>query len=314
MELRGDAEDDAEDAVARLAHLEVPHQAQFLPKAELAVELADQAVQVGNGDEEPDGLVVEIGEEDDVGVDDRLHLADHLQRLFLRHRLHAREEGPRLVVDEAEALGGIFQILHVDILDPVARHGVEPLGTGENLLVGLRIVHPPDETVLIEIVPETVVLEQLLVIGRVVGILVKGLEFVALDQQPPPVAPLPEVDRSVHGLHATAGEPHARGVEHHVGDLLVVDRLEEPAAARGLLFEGGLLAVVKRRDAPHDRALPVTDHPADGLAVGEKFVLRRVEDLADIDIQRADPVAVSLIDLFGKVEPLALRGGRRDLL
>ena len=167
---------------------------------------------------------------------------------------------------------------------------------------------------LVEIVFEPVILEQLLVIRRVVGILVQRLEFIALDQQSPPVAPLPEVDRTVHGLHAAAGEPHARGFEHHVGDLLVVDRLEEPAAARRLLLEGGLLTVVERRDTAHDRALPVADHPADGLAVGEKFVLRRVEDLEDIHVQRADPVAVSLINLFGKVEPLALHGRRRDLL
>ena len=239
---------------------------------------------------------------------------NHLQRLLLRHRLHAREEGPRLVVDDAETLGGILQIVHVDVLDPVARHGVEPLGAGENLLVGLRIVHPPDEAVLVEIVLEAVILEQFLVIGRVVGVLVQGLEFVAFDQQSPPVAPLPEVDRAVHGLHAAAGEPHARGFEQHVGDLLVVDGLEESAAARGLLLEGGLLAVVERRDAPHDRALPVADHPADGLAVGEKFVLRRVEDLEDIHIQRADPVAVALIDFLGKIEPLALRGRCRNLL
>ena len=314
VELRRDAEDDAENAVARLAHLQVPHQPQLLPQAEFAVEFADQAVQVGNGDEKSDRLFVEIGEENDVGVDDRFHLPDHLQRLLLRHRLDAREQGPRLVVNDAETLGGLLQIVHVDVLDPVTRHGVETLGAGENLLVGLRIVHPPDKTVLIEVILKTIVFEQLLVIGRIVGILVEGLEFVALDQQPPPVAPLSEVDRAVHGLHAAAGQPHARGFEQHVGDLLVVDRLEEPAAARGLLLDRSLLAVVERRDAADKLAPGVARHPADGLAVGEKFVFRRVENLEDIHVQRADPVAVSLIDSFRKVQPLALQGGSGDLL
>ena len=156
--------------------------------------------------------------------------------------------------------------------------------------------------------------EQLLVVGRIVGVGVEGLEFVAFDEQSPPRVARAEVDRAVHGLHAAAGQPHARGFEQHVGDLLVVDRLEEPAAARGLLLDRSLLAVVERRDAADKLAPGVARHPADGLAVGEKFVFRRVENLEDIHVQRADPVAVSLIDSFRKVQPLALQGGSGDLL
>ena len=87
--------------------------------------------------------------------------------------------------------------------------------------------------------------------------------------------------------------------EHHVGDLLVVDRLEEAAAARGLFLDGRLFAVVKRRDTPHDLAGLVAHHPADGFTVGEKFVSCRIEDLGYVLIQRADPVAVALVNLLG---------------
>jgi len=95
------------------------------------------------------------------------------------------------------------------------------------------------------------------------------------------------------------GEPHARSIEHHVGDLLIVDRLEEAAAARGLFLDGRLFAVVKRRDTPHDLAGPVAHHPPDGFAFGEEFVPRRVENLGYVLIQRADPVAVALVNLLG---------------
>ncbi len=166
----------------------------------------------------------------------------------------------------------------------------------------------------LEVVAEAVTLEQLLIIGRVVGILVERLELVPLDEQAPPVAALPEVDRAVHRLHAAAREPQPRRIEEHVGDGTVVDRLEEAAAARGLLLDGRLLAVVEGRDAPHDLAVGATHHPADGLAVGEEFVLRRVEHLPHVGVERADPVAVAFVDLLGQVEPFAFGPGRGHLL
>ena len=58
----GDAEDDAEDTVAGFADFQLPHQAELLDQPEFAVELPDDAVQVGHGDEESDRFVVEIGE------------------------------------------------------------------------------------------------------------------------------------------------------------------------------------------------------------------------------------------------------------
>ena len=136
----------------------------------------------------------------------------------------------------------------------IPRRREEPFGAVENPFAGLRDIGTPDKAVLVEIVFEAVILEQLLIIRRVIGILVERLEFVAFDQQSPPVAPLPEVDRPVHRLHAAAGEPHARSIEHHVGDLLVVDRLEEAAAARGLFLDGRLFRGCKTpRYAPRPR-------------------------------------------------------------
>jgi len=168
--------------------------------------------------------------------------------------------------------------------------------------------------VLIEIILKTVVFEQLLVIGRIVGILVEGLEFVALDQQPPPVAPLSEVDRAVHGLHAAAGQPHARRVEEQVGDLLVVDHLEKAAAAGRLLLDGRLFAVVEGGDAPHHLVLAVAYQPANRFAVAEERIAGGIEDLFDILVERAHPVAVAFVDAFGQVQEFARQLGRGYLL
>ena len=195
VEFGGDAEDDAEDTVAGFADFQLPHQAELLDQPEFAVELPDDAVQVGHGDEESDRFVVEIGEKDDVGVDNRLHGLHHLHRLLLCHGPDTRKERPRLVVNQPEILGGVLQVVHVDILDMIPRRREESFGAVENPFAGLRDIGTPDKAVLVEIVFEAVILEQLLIIWRVVGILVERLEFVAFDQQSPPVAPLPEVDR-----------------------------------------------------------------------------------------------------------------------
>ena len=309
-----DAEDDAEDAVARAAHFQIPHQPQFLPPAEFAVELADQAVEVGHGDEESDRFVVEVGEDDDVGIDDRFHRLHELLRLRLVHRLDARKERPRLVVDDAEVFGRLFQIAHVDVFEAVARRGHEPFGAGEDLTVGFRIVHTPDVGVLVEVVAEPVMFEQLLVVGRIVGVGVEGLEFVAFDEQSPPRVARAEVDRAVHGLHAAAGQPHARRVEEQVGDLLVVDHLEKAAAAGRLLLDGRLFAVVEGGDAPHHLVLAVAYQPANRFAVAEERIAGGIEDLFDILVERAHPVAVAFVDAFGQVQEFARQLGRGYLL
>ena len=128
------------------------------------------------------------------------------------------------------------------------------------------------------------------------------------------LVPKPLVLTLVHEMDVNGKNYVSKITEEQIGRLPVVDRLEEAAAARGLLFEGRLLAVVESRDAAHDLAAAVARHPADRLAVGEQLVARRVEDLLDVLIQRADPVAVTFVYPFGQVEPLAHQRRRRDLL
>ena len=156
--------------------------------------------------------------------------------------------------------------------------------------------------------------EQLLVVGRIVGVGVEGLEFVAFDEQSPPRVARAEVDRAVHGLHAAAGQPHARRVEEQVGDLLVVDRLEKAAAAGRLLLDGRLFAVVEGGDAPHHLVLAVAYQPANRFAVAEERIAGGIEDLFDILVERAHPVAVAFVDAFGQVQEFARQLGRGYLL
>ena len=97
----------------------------------------------------------------------------------------------------------------------------------------------------------------------------------------------------------------ARRVEHHVGQLLVVDSLEESASARGLLVAVSMLAVVESRDASHGAAAAVVCHPADSFAVGEELVARGVEDRLYRIVERTYPAGVALVYAFGKIEKLS---------
>ena len=55
------AENYSEGSIARVAHLQIPHQLQLLPQAELTFELANYAVEVGHHNEETYRLVVVVG-------------------------------------------------------------------------------------------------------------------------------------------------------------------------------------------------------------------------------------------------------------
>ena len=89
---------------------------------------------------------------------------------------------------------------------------------------------------------------------------------------------------------------------------------KNPQPPVGCSSSAAFFAVVEGGDTAHHLAAGVADHPADRLAVGEEFVPGRVEDLAQVVIERADPVAVAAVDPFGEVEPLALERRRRNLL
>ena len=210
--------------------------------------------------------------------------------------------------DYAEILGHLLQILGVDVREAVPGGRHQTLGALVYHLVDVVVVNAPQIGVLVEIVLEPVILEQLLVIRRVVGVGVKRLELVSLDQQSPPRIARTEVHGTVHSLHAAAGEPQARRVEEHVGELLIVYGLEKAATARRLLVRVGVLVVIERRDAAHHFARAVVRYPADHLAVGEEFVFGGIEYRQNIVVQRAYPIAVAFVDPIGQVDELAFEG------
>ena len=109
LKLWCDAEDNTKDSVARTSHLQLPYQSQLLHQAEFAVEFTNYTIEVGHHNEEAYRLVVVVGKVDKFSIDNRSQCAHQRLCLLLAHRLHARKERPRLIVDCAQILCGLFE-------------------------------------------------------------------------------------------------------------------------------------------------------------------------------------------------------------
>ncbi len=149
-------------------------------------------------------------------------------------------------------------------------------------------------------------LEQVLVVRRIVGIGIERLELETLHQTPPPLVPVAEIDGTVHRLHALAAQPVARRIEKHVGHLLRIDALEKAAAAGRLFLLRGLIGIVESGDTPDDASFAVADDPTDRLPAFEHTVPGRIEYRPYIVIQGLYPIAVPAIEPFGHGEKLPL--------
>ena len=157
---------------------------------------------------------------------------------------------------------------------------------------------------LVEVVLPAVVLEQFLIVGRVVGVAVERLKLKSANQKSPPAIAVTKVNRSIHRLHTLGCKPVARGIKQCVGQRLVVHSLKEAATARRLLLDGSLLAVVERSYATHHFALGIAGNPADSLASTKLLVAQRIEHLFDVVIQRAHPVSVACVEPLRQLQEL----------
>ena len=139
-----------------------------------------RSVEVGNHDEETDRLVVEIGEIDEFLVDDGFHVPHKCLGRLARHGTHPGEIGPCLVIDKAEIIGHLLEVPLVDVVEAVTRRLFQTLHSVVNALVEFTHPYVPLIGILVEIVLESVMLEQLLVIRRIVGV---GIERLKLESR-----------------------------------------------------------------------------------------------------------------------------------
>src|SRR5436189_2361409 len=103
------------------------------------------------------------------------------------------------------------------------------------------------------------------------------LQLVAVDEQAALVVGR-EVERADHPLAAALAVPALGCLEQRIGDLLVVDRLEEPEQAPLVVLDLVQAMVDVRRDPPDD--LPVAlRKKVLGLSVLEERILLTIEVL-----------------------------------
>ena len=199
------------------------------------------------------------------------------------------------------------------MVEAVTRRLFQTLHSVVNALVEFTHPYVPLIGILVEIVLESVMLEQLLVIRRIVGVGIERLKLESLHEAPPPFVPVTEIDGTVHRLHSLAAEPLAGRIEKHVGDLLRINAFEESTATGRLFLLCGLVGIVKGGNTSHHIALPAAGNPTDGLSALEHPVLCGVEHGPDIVVQGLYPVAVTAVESLGHGEELPLLPFGHDL-
>ncbi len=296
VELGSNTEDDSEDTVGLMGETKHQPKAEFIDKAELTVETADDAVQVGNHHEEADGLVVEEGEVDETLVDNGTKGA---HQFLSRIALDGFDPGvarPSLIIDEAEVVGNLLEVAKTDMLEAVTGRILEPANAVVN---GLRQDTGGELTViskLVEVVLPTVILEKLDVVRRVVRVGVERSELEPVGEQTPPSVARTEVNGAVHSLHTFGSQPVAGGVEKKVGERLVVLGLEEPYPTGRLRLKDGILGIIESSDTTDNLTGRVASNPTASLTRGEFCVTGRVENTLDVRVERADPITVTTVE------------------
>ncbi|TXI78055.1 MAG: shikimate kinase [Flavobacteriales bacterium] len=293
LEFLGHPEHNARHGLHR-AGVFVPQEFQLAPPVEVAVHMFEDLVQLGQADVHRHGSFVVADEDDQPRVHHGLHRLHEFQRGCGLHGFVVVVVHPGRVIHRTEVLGDTFHAQTACIVHPEGRivHQLVVLAVEDGLD---RYLGTAQEEELVEVDPEPVVFQQLLVVRRIVVGAVDRWRGMVLDQQPPEHVAIAQVDGAVHRLHAMLLEPVPGGVQQQVSGRLIVDALEEAHASRGLFLRVGRLGIDEGRDPPDARSIGAQEDPAHGLAVLQELVLPRVEHLLHILLQVGDPVLVLLV-------------------
>ena len=110
--------------------------------------------------------------------------------------------------------------------------------------------------------------------------------------------------RTPDPLHPAAAEPLGRLAQQRLGDLRIVEGVEEAEEAGVVLVALEVEAIDLRRDAADRLTIPVRD-PSRGLAVIEEGVLLGVDTIAHVHVEWADVAGVRLEDRVDDVQEIA---------
>jgi hypothetical protein len=197
---------------------------------------------------------------------------------------------------------GLVERAHRDLVAPLD----DRLGAGE---VGrLDVLLPPRQEILGLL--ESVSLEQRRIVGGVVGHHDERRAGLAPDEKTRNLVRR-EARRTPHHLEATLAQPVPDRVEQSRGHGGVVDALEEPEEADGLFVELLVTAVPNRADAA-DGLGSTQGEERLSLGMQVKRVLRRVERVPHVQLQRRNPVGVVSIHRPREVDELLQISTRVD--
>src|SRR4051795_3478950 len=285
---------------------------QVVPPAERqdpALHLAQDLVDVGDGDRHRDGLVAALGDHEPRPVEDEPQLLREHVEVGLRVRLEVPVLAPRRVVDVGEAVHLLAQpqerhlpqrdpVLALDVGGEVEQDRAHLLAVGDLELPHEevhRLRHPR-------------LLQAAGVVRRGPGLLDERLALEALDEHAGLVVHR-EVHRADHAVAPALPQPRRGRVEQRGEHRGVVLELEEAEHAP-LVAVGGVEGVVDlSADAPgHAARAARQEQPR--VAVREERVLAPAEERVALQTQRGDPLRRGRVQPEGKLDELPQVGPR----
>ena len=243
--------------------------------------------------------------------DERPLLVDHLFQQFgveldlgFGRRHEAPVVGPGLVVDLGEAPHLLREVALVDVADrhPFLAQGVFRGGVdrGVELVAFLQLAERQIPHQKVDRLAVAGAFEQVAVEPRVPVLENHRPDVVTLDQEPDLIVCC-EVHRPEQALAAVAPQPLLGGGEECIGDLAVVDRLEEsehPVFAALELVP----AAVELGGDPADRHPVALGKEVLGLGVLEERVLLSVQELHPVKDQRRHPLRMVTVEIEGDLD------------
>src|SRR5690606_15807826 len=202
---------------------------------------------------------------------------------------------PSLVVNYRKVFREFFQLIFSNMLRTKFRI-CRAMSMPRVKFLWLRISNLQPKTNLIVIISEPILLEQLLIIRRIIVHAIQR-RLTSLYDQSPTAITLSKIDWPIHCTHTLLHQPMLRDIKKHIRRLLTVDAIEESDAShRNLITLVLIFLVYKCRNSAEQFTLLRTKYPTPCFSMAKCLVLRGIENIIHILIQWPDVIGIILVE------------------
>ncbi len=271
---------------------------------------AEHTVVIRDADHDADGACARIGDNGQLGAENRLHLLQKGHDVLGAGQVLPRLLRRGLGDDGGDILRHTRHILavEVDVAHLEAKALLYPqVERREPLQV--HVVHLDEVGQKVPVLGEAIILQQALVIGRVVGVEQHGRAIKALHQQATVQVGIVGRHRPHRAGDAVLLQKRGRRVQHGAGVVHVViafKQAEVALAAPGL----GVAAHIHPGQHAGHRLVAIIGQEKPLYALGKQLVILAGQQACDVPPRLSDPVRVAQVDVIRQADKGLYSSGR----